>query len=202
MDNNVNQTEENVQTPTAPPQYFNSDKIIPPLNNNGFISDDNLDSTNKILSLFPYFLNIIALSSILSSLSILLSLFLKESFSVILAATFIISLIINIIPFAIIWHPKPGKIAQKLTSTEKTNLSIALAVVIFFFNSGLIIIIIDIIIQKMLSKKLQPGGFYANILKKSSKTLIVLSVISIIILGIWLSFVVKMFSSGSYFLHY
>lgn len=199
MNNNINQTEENIQTP---PQYFNSDKIIPPLNNNGFISDNNLNSTDKILSLCPYFLNIIALSSILFSLSILLSLFFKESFSVIFAVIFLISLIINIIPFAIIWKPKPGKIAQKLTSTEKTNLSIALAVVIFFFNSGLIIIIIDIIIQKMLSKKLQPGGFYANILKKSSKTLIVLSVISLIILGIWLSFVVKMFSSGSYFLHY
>lgn len=53
MNNNANQIEEISKT-NIPPQYPN----ISQNNNGGFINDDNLDSTNKILSVCPYFLSI------------------------------------------------------------------------------------------------------------------------------------------------
>lgn len=162
-------------------------------NNNGFISDDNLTSTRKILSLLPYFLSITVISSILWPLSTFLSLLYKETASFILGAGFLVSFLINIIPFTIIWNPKLGKIAQKLSETEKTNLSIVLVAVLLFFNNGLIILIADLIIKNKLSKILQPGGFYANILNKSSKILIILSIISFIIFGILVLIMSKMF---------
>lgn len=188
MNNNANQIEEISKT-DIPPQYPN----ISQNNNGGFINDDNLDSTNKILSICPYFLSITAISSILSSSSMLLSILCKETASFIIAAAFIISFFINLIPFSIIWNPKLGKIEQKLSETEKTNLSIVLVAVLLFFNNGLIILIADLIIKNKLSKILQPGGFYANILNKSSKILIILSIISFIIFGILVLIMSKMF---------
>lgn len=154
-------------------------------NNDGFISDDNLTSTCKILSLLPHFLSITVVTSFLFSWTSFLS-WNKgiDLFILSLLAFMLITSIINLIPFFIIWNPK-GEIAQKLTYAEKFKLSFILAIIMLFFNGSLVLVIANIIMRGIISRKLQPNGFYSNILKKGSIKLTIIYIICFIITEIW-----------------
>lgn len=162
-------------------------------NNNGFISDDNLTSTCKILSLLPHFLSITVVTSFLFSWVFLLSWNRGIDFYLLSLLAFgLITSIINLIPFFIIWNPK-GEIAQKLTYAEKFKLSFILAIIMLFFNGSLVLVIANIIMRGIISRKLQPNGFYSNILKKGSNILVILYVTYFIITIIWGSALLGMF---------
>lgn len=62
-----------------------------------------------------------------------------------------------------------------------------------FFNGSLVLVIANIIMRGIISRKLQPNGFYSNILKKGSNILVILYVTYFIITIIWGSALLGMF---------